>query len=209
MFCTQCGTNNPEGANNCAACGAPMGTAGKKKANFDLAAMWMDFRCSKYFIPGSIGAAGLVLLLIALIFFGGSKTTPIDNCLKGVEKANASKFLSAFPKDALEELDIDKDDVQDMLDEALDAAEDEFGKNIKFKYKVTDKEKADKDALREYRTYAKWFYGLEKSKITELWTIECEVTIKGADDKDTEEMNFIVFKYKGKWYLDPSFLNVY
>lgn len=203
MFCKQCGTQNSEGVNTCTNCGAAIenGTPTPKNSNFDPVALFYQLRGSKYFIPGLAGLALVIVLLI--IFCSGGATKPIDKYISAMSKANVNKYIAAFPKEYTE--DWDEDDIEDMLSDDLDDLEDEYGKNVKIKCKVLDKEKYDEDDLEDLAESLEDWYDLDEDDVTAAYRVICKLTIKGSDEKDVNYQMFVVIKYDGKWYLHPQY----
>ncbi|MFA5658886.1 MAG: hypothetical protein WC900_06340, partial [Oscillospiraceae bacterium] len=121
---------------------------------------------------------------------------PIDNMIKGIENQDADIFLSAYPEFLADQMDsyIDDDTMEDMYD----SFEDEYGKNIKISYKVTDKDKLDKDDLTDYEEEIDDYYD-EKVDIAEGYEVEVELTIEGDDDNDNDDTDFVVLKIDGDW----------
>lgn len=215
MFCTQCGAHNPDGANHCGACGAPMGTPAKKKAGFDPAASWKSFRGSKFFLPGLIGAAALILVAVVVlaIALGGGESEKskeqtrdslLNNYFESIAETDVDLYLSSFPNEVFDANYMDEDDIEYALEDMLFDLEWDYGENIKITCKIVDEEKWDKYDTEDFAEYLENYYDMDADKITEIWTVECDVTIKGSEDKETDEMEFTVIKYKGKWYLAPD-----
>lgn len=227
MFCTQCGAQNPEGANSCTNCGATFATetpatgtpvtfatetpatetpaSEPKKTGSDFATLIDKLRESKYFIPGVLGAAGLallVLLIVVLTASGGGQTKPIDKYWNAIAKTNVDKYMSAFPEEYTE--DWDDDDVEDNLEDMLDNLKDVYGRNIKISIKVLDKEKYDEDELEDLRDSIEW-YDLDDDELTAAYRIALKVTFKGSKDKGSNIVTFIVIKYDGKWCMHPTY----
>jgi len=116
--------------------------------------------------------------------------------IKGIEKQDADKFLSAYPEFLADQMDSYIDD--DAMEEMYDMLEDECGKNIKISYKVTDKDKLDKGDLEDYEDEIDDNYD-EKVKVTAGYELEVEMKIKGKDDEDEDENDFVILKIDGDW----------
>jgi hypothetical protein len=210
MKCTKCGSEQPEGTKFCGVCGAELeqtfqpeqpAPAGKKGT-----------------LPiGKIaGLAVAIILLIVIIsaISGGGYKKPIDLMFKSLQTGKASHMLKAAPKSLVDERlggDDALDELDDVFDELHDELEDEFGKNVKISYKITDKEKLDKDDLDDIAEYFDYMFDSSGKdvKIKAGYELEVEGTIKGSEDKDTEDMTVTVIKIGGKWYLHPESLYMF
>lgn len=130
-----------------------------------------------------IAISGAAVLLIALIVLlssvvGNTYKSPVNMMEKVANNKKASKvmtygtkMLNGFCEDEVKDiLKIMKesDDFEDTMEEmeedyedAIEEKKDEYGSNYKIKYKITDKEKLDKDELKEikeqYKSIAKMF----------------------------------------------------
>ncbi len=121
-------------------------------------------------IGGIVVAVLVVVLLFSLISscFGGNYKTPLKEANKVINKKQTDvdkivdtmtpsfvadtykDLMKVMKKSDMEEDMKDKlDDMEDSLDDMYDALEDEYGKNVKSSYKITDKDKLDKDDLEE------------------------------------------------------------
>ena len=108
------------------------------------------------------GVAALVVLIIVLLALSNTKSTPLSNVMK---VANAKKFdtvlskapdiMNGFCESEIRNIikiakksDLYKDnkeDIDDAFAEYVDGMKENFGDNYKISYKITDKEKMDKD----------------------------------------------------------------
>lgn len=76
MYCQKCGTQNPEGANNCSNCGAPLGTPEKPKKK-------------KKGLIIAVVAIIVVVAVIAALGGGGSKTPETSSSGESTSAASA------------------------------------------------------------------------------------------------------------------------
>jgi len=123
--------------------------------------------------PSVIGLAAVVILAVVFLkscFFSSSYKTPIEDILKVINKKQtnidkiADAVVPAMLSDTYDEIidvlksnkeykkDFKKlyeqtlpDAAEDAYDRFYDNLEDMYGKNVKFSYKIEDKEKLDKD----------------------------------------------------------------
>lgn len=213
-FCTSCGSQVEDTATNCPSCGAAM-EAVKAQATpnaqdvlndrlNDAPASASNPNTSKYIGMGVAAVVAiLVIVLICNIFsaiFAGNYKTPIKNLLNGVEKENEKKFTNAFSEKMLDEMKIKDDDIEEYLESITDMLEEQYGDDIKIDFKITDKEKIDKDDIEDLNKILKKID--KKLKIKKAYTLEIEVEIEGDDDDATLEWELGVAKFKGDgWCL--------
>lgn len=113
-------------------------------------------------ISAAVAIAATVLVLVLFVF--NTYKTPIKLIEKQANAKKASavldgrvKALNGFCEDEYKEiLKIMKksdnyEDILESCEEEIEYMQDEYGENFKVKYKITDKEKLDKDELREVR----------------------------------------------------------
>lgn len=166
---------------------------------------------------GIAAAAVLFFVLIGALFnLGDSYKDPVKNYFTAMEKGSGKKLQKAYGDkivdgldNLLEEEDVyedeeDIDDIDDVFDymaeEYHDTLVDAYGKNIKVKYKITDKEKLDKDELKDIEKSLKEMLD-EKCKVKKGYEIEVEATVKGKDGKDTDDQDITVIKLDGDWVM--------
>ncbi len=166
---------------------------------------------------GIAAAAVLFFVLIGGLFnLGDSYKDPVKNYFAAMEKGSGKKLQKAYGDkivdgldNLLEEEDVyedeeDIDDIDDVFDymaeEYHDTLVDAYGKNIKVKYKITDKEKLDKDELKDIEKSLKEMLD-EKCKVKKGYEIEVEATVKGKDDKGTDDQEITVIKLDGDWIM--------
>lgn len=164
-------------------------------------------------IAAVAGVVGILVIILVFSIFGKSEKTPLDNVEKilnkqptnidKIVKDTSPKFVSKAYLDVIAILkgnDEYKDDIEDLYeegekaledawDELNDSAEDELGKNVKFSYKIEDKEKIDKDDL---ETVAELYQelGQFKDELTEAIEIIAEAT--ELEDKEVKKLVKVV-----------------
>lgn len=164
-FCGQCGSAVPDDAKACPQCGAMLdgASAPAPAAKNSFVAMLKE---KKNLLIGIAAAIVVLILAIALLpnLFGSYKT-PVK---LAVSSMNAKKLdledtfvnsMGGFGKSELKTIykilsssDNFKDykeDSEDRFADMLEDTEDDYGKNWKVSYKIDDKEKLDKDDLKD------------------------------------------------------------
>ncbi len=158
-------------------------------------------------------ALALVLTLcLSLCACGGSGSSSYKDAVKNYFNAAigdidaAKKVIPDFMLDSiLKELDMDEDEywekLEDEMKDIAESAEDELGKNLKVSIKFEDNEKIDKDELEDVQDMLREAYDDEDIKVTAGYIVEGEATIKGKNDKETDDFELEVYKINGKWYV--------
>ena len=171
-FCSKCGAKLEDGTKFCATCGAvqdvqetaaPAQAAPEAAPAAEKKPIKVDNKMVGLIAAGV--AAIVVIVLICAIgsaLFGGGYKKPLKTIKKAFnsQTTDIDDYLDVLPKfvgnaydDALSLVkDIDKDMVKDLnkeieggLEDFYDSAEEALGKKVKASYKITDKEKLDKD----------------------------------------------------------------
>lgn len=145
------------------------------------------------------GFAALVFLTIVVSVLGSGYKKPLDNFVKGFNKEDAKYLVKVYPEIYVEEY-LDEDKLEESLEDVLEELEDKYGKNIKLKYKVTDKEKVDKDDLEDLEEDYEDRLD-ETIKISKGYELEVDVTVKGKKKERTKEMDIVVLKMDGEWAI--------
>ena len=160
---------------------------------------------------------GAVAVLIAVIILLANLLTPgwqraVENYVDVSFKGKANKIEKLAPKEYWEYLeDEDEDfDLKDAIEEyedeyedMMDDLEDEYGKNIKVKCKIEDKDKLSGKEISKIAEALKEKYDIKKKSVKKGYEVDVELTIKGSDDKDDDDATLTVVKIGGKWYVDP------
>ena len=224
-FCTNCGTPIPEGAVKCASCGKEFSQepqpvqeqpAQEQQTNQEQPAQapnnTPEKKIKKSMLYGIIGAAAAILIILIIIIAsvaGNSYKKAIDNYMDVLVYGKANKIEKLAPKEywdyCEENYDTDINDVVDQFEDSYeylsDSLEEEYGKNVKVRYKITEKDELSEKKLGTIRDNLKEEYGIAKKSVTKAYEIEAEVTFKGSDDEDTKDMTLIVVKIGGSWYI--------
>lgn len=163
-------------------------------------------------IGGGLVLLILLLILIKLIAGGGYKSA-VKDYIKSINKCDGELYCETlYTEDYIEELaddmDYDVDEYYDyrseMLEDLYDEMEDEYGKNVKIKVKFEDARELRSVKLNDYEDNYDRYYD-SNVEITKGYKVECELTIRGRDDDDSENVDFYVFKIKGEgWKVYPS-----
>ncbi len=227
-FCTNCGTPIPEGAVKCASCGKEFvqeqnqqptqeqqpvqeqpQSGDPQSAQTPIAP---EKKITKPMLYGIIaGAAAVVILFIIIIVSvaGNNYKKAIDNYMDVWVYGKDDKIEKLAPKEYWDYLEEELDtDIQDKIDEfeaiydfIADTLEEDYGKNIKVRYKITDKKDLSEKKLTTLRDNLKDNFDIAKKSVTKAYQVEAEVTLKGSDDEDTKDIDFIIVKIGSDWYI--------
>ena len=231
-FCTKCGATLDDNATFCTACGNKMGDAPAAANNNGAAAAEGDtpldqlkdksmqainnFKSNpqKNTYIGIAVVAVVVVLLIVLIvslFGGGGYKGTLKEYFKSITSKDAGDYLEVTMPDVLadwleDEADMDKDDLEDAAKDTVkdtyNDLKDDFGKDPKISFKITDKEKADKDDREDMEEMLEYISDDVKWKVGSAYYLELELTIKGDDDKEDEiDAEAVILKLNGDWVV--------
>ena len=213
-ICPTCGAQLNDDAVFCAACGNPVPAtveAAPQADGFNPVAAVQGFGTDKKKLIAIIAAVAAVVVVIVVLCTtvfssdAAAKRT-VRSYFKAFNNRNAEKVVSlTYPKPLLEyaedEFDQDKDDIIDECEENFENLDDEFGDDWKYKdikiKKVKDMKDDDFEELQED------FEDELDMKITDAKIVKVDATIEGEDDdEDFKGEEVIVYKYKGKWYIN-------
>ena len=162
-----------------------------------------------------------VVIICCMIFGGGNYKTPLNNFVKVCEKGDGKAFknmimVSDKEIEAIEKvLDLagegDFDDYcQKQAEDIQENVQDKYGDNVKVSYDIVKKEEIEEDELKNLNKKSSLF-GLLKSKddvkITKAYKLSVKFDIEGEDDESTQEEEFTVAKYDGKWVFTDFNIN--
>ena len=179
---------------------------------------------NKNLIPIIIGGAAAAVLLIVLIVSislgGGGYKKAINNYFDVMFRGKADKIEKLYPPEYLDwyedeynkELDDIKDDYEETREDALEYIEDEYGKNFKATYKITDKKELSDKKLKTIQDNLKEKYDIAKKSVKKAYKLDLDVELKGKDDEDSDELTVYAVKIGGNWYLcdeDGYFMSLY
>lgn len=170
----------------------------------------------KFIIPAGAVLLTLIILLVAGVFKPGDKKAIekyFNSIAKGDGKAEYEVSVNPYQLESMLSLsyygyDTKNDVIDDYIEDAednLDDLEDEFGKNLKVKIEFRKVKKYTKKEIRAineyiYDEYSSIYYDSNPIQDIRVYTISA--TISGTRDSDTDKDEMIVYKMKGKWYVN-------
>lgn len=167
----------------------------------------------KFPFPIVIGAAALIIIAVCLIvIFTGSGSLTMNGAVKSYYKALQKESGKAYIEatcspsmiKALEkELGISKSKLIKKMDSGMSYLVDE---GVKYRnFEITDKEKYDKDEIKEGIDDIKDETGV-RVKISQMYdiTVEFEMWDPDYEEWDSDEEDLTVYKSGGKWFVMPE-----
>ncbi len=152
----------------------------------------------------------IVLLIVAISLMAGSPSEKaIDRYFDVTLKGKVGKVEDCAPEEYWEYIedkyDVDIDDIEEaatkFYEDTIDELEEEYGKDIKYKFTVEDDDELSKNDISILKDKYKSLYDIPKKNVTDAIEYEIEATIKGDDDKDEDTNAMIVVEIDGDWYL--------
>lgn len=129
---------------------------------------------------------------------------PIEDYFDAIESASAKKLKKCIPNARIEYMEKNTDDIdkyfEDVAQDIKEEMEDKYGKNYRINYTVKEKEKLSDEKIEEIdRRFEEWYRA--EVNVTDGYKIKLEVSIKGDDEGDKDNMTVTVAKFDGVWYV--------
>ncbi|MDO5808036.1 MAG: hypothetical protein Q4P26_06515 [Lachnospiraceae bacterium] len=153
-----------------------------------------------------------VVLLGKMLFSGGQEKKLIKNFVKAEMEGNAKTLINMLPDEVIrvaEKDGMDKEELTDQMDEMLQSVQGSLksmlGEDWNYSYKIQKMEKMSQEEIQEKeKDYADEECELD---IKEGRTVTVELTIKGKDIENSQEIDIGIIKVGKKWYLDAMSLS--
>ena len=163
----------------------------------------------------ALAAGALVLVIIlCIVLGGGGYKQAFKNVVAVQYKGKVNKIDDLAPKQYWEymedEHDFDMDDYKDEYEENWEETEeyleDEYGKNIRVTLKVEDKKVWKRKKVKKVADALNDQYDIKESSVKKVIEVDGEITIKGSEDEEDEDVDDLTFiKIGSKWYM----VNIY
>lgn len=167
---------------------------------------------------GVIAAAAVVLLVVIIVVIsaiasGSGAKGALKTYFKSVENENFKKYISVMSEGEKKLYNLVDDEaleieIEDELKNRMDNLEDKYGKNVKFKIKVTDKDEMTTKSLNVIRNAYSLSNDLAEVEIKKGVELDFEIEIKGKEESAEGFGSALVIKEDGKWKVYEIELNV-
>lgn len=124
---------------------------------------------------------------------------------KATKKSIENMAPAEYWENGEESVDEIWDEYEGRFEDYMEELEDYYGKNVKHSYKIKGKEKVSKSELEEFAEYLEEAYDIDPDSVTQGYDVEMEVTIKGSEEKDVNEVTVSVVKIGDAWYVTDIF----
>lgn len=209
MFCRKCGAQISGNEKFCPKCGAPVVSVQQASPGMPGSVPQTGYAVPQkkppYLAIGLIAVIAVVVIVaVRLLFFQSSYETTVKNFMKAIETQDEKLLLSVFPSKVLEEMademDMDKEEMEEELGEMFSSLSDEYDGKIRVKYEIEDEHRLKKSQMRNIEDD---MYNCIEIKEGKNLEISMELYVDG-DKEEEEDMTLRVIKVGRKWYIDPS-----
>lgn len=208
MFCGKCGTKNADDAAFCAACGAKLNTKKESEKSPSIPLDQYDKNRKVGMIAVIVACVAVIGIAIALFGGRGYKKT-VNKYIEAQFDGDIKTIFKLIPDDMLdymlEEDGYDKDELDELIDEAKDDLEDYmdsieryYGEDWKVSHEILAVEKVTGDDLDDVKEE----YEDADVKVSAAKTVEVELTIEGEEAEVSTTLEVSVIKVGRSWYID-------
>ena len=217
--CNKCGYQSDDSATVCESCGATFGKHKEEKNNpiFNIPFL-KDMKPEQLKKIGVIAVAAgavlaVVIVIISAIASGSGAKGALKTYFKAVENENFKKYISVMSEGEKKLYNLVDDEaleieIEDELKNRMDNLEDKYGKNVKFKIKVTDKDEMTTKSLNVIRNAYSLSNDLAEVEVKKGVELDFEIEIKGKEESAEGFGSALVIKEDGKWKVYEIELNV-
>ncbi len=133
----------------------------------------------------------------------------IDELYEGLEDQYGShvkvsykiKSAKKLSKSKIKDIEENYEKIYDTLD-ALELDDDDTWDDLADSLEDKDIDLSSSDIKKLQKSTQTFLKKLDKFKVSQAYKVKAEITIKGSDDDDDEDIEFNVVKVNGKWYVD-------
>lgn len=167
---------------------------------------------------GVIAATAVVLLVVIIVVIsaiasGSGAKGALKTYFKAVENENFKKYISVMSEGEKKLYNLVDDEaleieIEDELKNRMDNLEDKYGKNVKYKIKVTDKDEMTTKSLNVIRNAYSLSNDLAEVEIKKGVELDFEIEIKGKEESAEGSGSALIVKEDGKWKVYEIELNI-
>ena len=217
--CSKCGYQSDDSATACESCGAPFGKPKTEKKNlFSNVSFLKDMKPEQLKKIGMLALIAVaVVVVIAVVIAAASSGSGAKGALKkyfkAVENENFKKYISVMSEGEKKLYNVADEEaleieIEDELKNRMDILEDKYGKNVKYKIKVTDKDEMTTKSLNIIRNAYSLSADLAEVEVKKGVELDFEIEIKGKEESAEGSGSALIVKEDGKWKVYEIELNV-
>lgn len=169
------------------------------------------------FLPFVIGggvAAIVLIVVLAIVFSAAPYKGAVDDSFDFTFNGEYEKLEKLAPEEYWEYIEeingssvedaIEYYELYDVYGAMIDGFEPDYGKNIKFSYKIVHEDELSERKLDAIKDGLKETYGIAKRTVKKAYELEIEIIISGSEDEDTMETEIIVVNIDNDWYITSA-----
>lgn len=210
-FCGNCGCKMEDGAAFCPECGKPMKTPSQPTAvqngynsgaalpkNFDPTRPASEKKKINVKVLLPVAAVAVVVIVLIAAFSGSGPDKAVKKFMRAFEKGDVEAMVELAPLDIGEE--VNEDEFYIVYRLVVSDIKGDYGDRYSIDYDIAEKVDAlktsDDSEIEELKN---------ENNVKGIWEYHLNVTISGDGRSDTEELEMLVIKVKGKWKVICDF----
>lgn len=155
----------------------------------------------------------VIIVIISAIASGSGAKGALKTYFKAVENENFKKYISVMSEGEKKLYNVADEEaleieIEDELKNRMDNLEDKYGKNVKYKIKVTDKDEMTTKSLNVIRNAYSLSNDLAEVEIKKGVELDFEIEIKGKEESAEGSGSALIVKEDGKWKVYEIELNI-
>ena len=211
-FCGNCGCKMEDGAAFCPECGKPMKTPSQPTAvqngynsgaalpkNFNPTRPASEKKKINVKVLLPVAAVAVVVIVLIAAFSGSGPDKAVKKFMRAFEKGDVEAMVELAPLDIAEE-EVSEDELYLGYKYMIVNLKGAYGDRYSLDYDIAEKEDAfktsDDSEIEELKN---------ENNVKGIWEYRLNVTINGDGRSDTDELELLVIKIKGKWKVICDF----
>lgn len=166
------------------------------------------------FVIGGAVAAIVLIVILAIVFSAAPYKSAVEDYFDFSANGAVEKLGKLAPEEYWEYMEetrgtsledaMDSYEAYAVYDTMIESLEPDYGKNIKFSYKIVHEDELSERKLDTIKDGLKENYGIARRDVKKAYELEIDLTIRGSEDTDTEETERIVVNVGKDWYVVSS-----